>query len=93
MSGKGNYDDNAMGEIVSTINAKLLWRTVFQCRDAAIIAVGVYRWLLSPRTETLGFWIAIVHRIRGNLTKIILGGPTLIKGKSKMDKVVPCAQS
>ncbi len=43
MSGKGNCYDNAMVETVfKTIKNELVWRTVFQNRIAAVLALGRY---------------------------------------------------
>ena len=43
MSGKGNCFDNAMVETVSkTIKRKMVWRTSFQTRAAAELALGRY---------------------------------------------------
>jgi putative transposase len=43
MSGKGNCFDNAMVETVfKTIKNELVWRTVFQTRTAAELALGRY---------------------------------------------------
>ena len=43
MSGKGNCYDNAMVETVfKTIKNELVWRTIFQTRTAAELALGRY---------------------------------------------------
>ncbi|MGL4294926.1 MAG: integrase core domain-containing protein, partial [Aestuariivirga sp.] len=43
MSGKGNCFDNAMVETVfKTIKNELIWRTIFQTRKAAEVALGRY---------------------------------------------------
>ena len=43
MSGKGNCFDNAMVETVfKTIKSELIWRTSFQTRSAATLAIGRY---------------------------------------------------
>ena len=43
MSGKGNCYDNAMVETVfKTIKSELIWRTSFQTRSAAKLALGRY---------------------------------------------------
>ncbi len=51
MSGKGNCYDNAMVETVfKTIKSEMVWRTVFQTRDAATTALGRYiDGLYNPR--------------------------------------------
>jgi putative transposase len=43
MSGKGNCFDNAMVEtFFKTLKAELVWRTIFQSRIEAAIAIGRY---------------------------------------------------
>ena len=43
MSGKGNRFDNAMVEtFFKTLKAELVWRTIFQSRIEAAIAIGRY---------------------------------------------------
>jgi putative transposase len=43
MSGKGNCFDNAMVEtVVKTIKSEMIWRTSFQTRSAAELALGRY---------------------------------------------------
>jgi putative transposase len=43
MSGKGNCYDNAMVETVfKTIQSELIWRTMYQTREAAEKALGRY---------------------------------------------------
>ena len=43
MSGKGNCYDNAMVEtVLKTIKSELIWRTMYQTREAAEKALGHY---------------------------------------------------
>lgn len=43
MSGRGNCFDNAMVEtFFKTLKAELVWRTVFQSRADATVAIGRY---------------------------------------------------
>ena len=43
MGGKGNCFDNAMVETVfKTIKSEMIWRTSFQTRSAAELAIGRY---------------------------------------------------
>ena len=56
MSGKGNCFDNAMVEtFFKTLKAELVWRTIFQSRIEAAIAIGRYhRRLLQSRPPPFG---------------------------------------
>ena len=43
MSGKGNCFDNAMVEtFFKTLKSELVWRTVFETRDEAMVMIGSY---------------------------------------------------
>jgi putative transposase len=43
MSGKGNCSDNAMVEtFFKTLKSELIWRTIYQTRDQAEIAIARY---------------------------------------------------
>ena len=73
MSGKGNCYDNAMVETVfKTIKSEMIWRTSFQTRSAAELALGRYIdgfYNPSRRHSALGYRSPVTFEAKTAITK------------------------
>jgi len=73
MSGKGNCFDNAMVEtVVKTIKSEMIWRTSFQTRSAAELALGRYIdgfYNPSRRHSALGYRSPVTFKAKMAITE------------------------